>query len=251
MEITKSLSFGDACKKLSLSDVYKKASPLGRGGDEADGEGKNVQTAKIRCESEDLSLTRQGRISSSCGKPCQLYHSVRRMFEEHFIRLAKAVERRRAVNERLAITSASAAAERDPLAFFTFIVYIFRFFNKAELIGFFHYVLVAVRCEISELVFVKHVKVARKDTAVRLKHKLNGTKAAHSAFLGMSAHKYTYIIFKSAIIYIFARRHIRVPKIKEAAKKLAVAFGAEIFFLVASEGIEAGNVLLPGQIILL
>lgn len=37
--------------------MCKKTSPFGRGVGEADGEGKNAQTAKIRYQSYNLSLT--------------------------------------------------------------------------------------------------------------------------------------------------------------------------------------------------
>ena len=89
-----------------------------------------------------------------------LFHLRIASLEEFFVAFAEAVERGCTVNDRLALTAATTAAERIPIAFFAFFVAVCR--NTHKLLCHFSadQLFKRIFIDISELPFVKNVEVA-------------------------------------------------------------------------------------------
>ena len=156
-----------------------------------------------------------------------LFHLRIASFEKFLVALAEAVEGGRAVDDGLALSSASAAAERVPMAFRTFIVavcgYADEFFchiSANELIK-------GVFIDVTELPFIEHVEVAGEHASVALDYRITGAHTRHRAVFGWSAEKHTDVVVEIAHADRMPRTEILVVLVKGNLQELGVSFGCE------------------------
>ena len=173
-----------------------------------------------------------------------LFHLRVASLEEFFVAFAESVERWSTVNDRLALASASAAAERIPMAFLAFLVAVCRNANEflchltRDQVG------KGIVIDVSELPFVENVKVAGEYTSVAFNYGIAGTDTRHRAVLGRSAEKHSDVIVKITNARRLARREILVIFVERNLQKFGVTLGSERkHLLFAVKGVKAGNEL--------
>ena len=156
-----------------------------------------------------------------------LFHLRIASLKEFLVAFAEAVERWSAVDYRLALASASAAAERIPMAFLAFLIAVCRYTDK-----FLCHFTRDKFCEgilvyISELPLVKNVEVAGENASVTLDDRVTGANTRHSAVLGRSAEKHSYVVVKIADADRMTRTEILVIFVEGDLQEFRVTLGCE------------------------
>jgi len=99
----------------------------------------------------------------------------------------------------------------------------------------------------AQAVGVQHIEIAGIYAAVGFHGVLHAAAAHHAAAFGRAAQQHAQVVFKLADVDEPSLHHILGPAIKQAAQKLRVLVHCQPA-LIFAEGIQAGNVLLPAQI---
>ena len=116
-----------------------------------------------------------------------LFHFRIASVKEFFVALAEAVERGCAVDDRLSLTAASAAAEGIPVAFLAFLVAVGRYNDEFLCHIAANKLFKRILIYVAELPFVKNIKVAWEYASVALDNCVAGANSRHSAIFGRSA----------------------------------------------------------------
>ena len=183
----------------------------------------------------------------SFGDLRQLHQSVSGVIKEYSIRLAEAVTSRDSVFKGLTVTAAAPAAKREVFARPASFIRAVRVLHELQCHGSVKEFFERIGYEVSELIAVQNVKIAGEYASVGFQHKLDRTMSAHAAFLGLQSHQDRHVVFKGTVVDVCAVHKIMIPEIKQAAQKLSVLCGGEVFVFVTSKRIKTGDVLLPGH----
>ena len=148
-------------------------------------------------------------------------------FEEFLVAFAEAVERWSAVNYRLALASASAAAEGIPPAFLAFLIAVCRYTDKFLCQLTRDKFCKGILIYISEFPFVENVEVAGENASVTLDDRVTGANTRHSAVLGRSAEKHTDVVIEIAHTDRMTRTEILVIFVEGDLQEFRVTLGCE------------------------